>query len=126
MGGIEMFKQGKKYKIGDLPTEIDILGIQYTIGYHSIPNDVDAEKRKSLFGQTDCWNRTIRIYYTDRPIEDVFLTLLHEILHVLDGELEMDLFSAMGENEEKSINILALGLFNVFSKNNWLHFPGVK
>ena len=118
-----MFRHGKKYKISELPTTIDILGIQYTIGYHELPNEVDAEKRASLFGQTDSWDRTIRIYYKDRPLEDIFITLLHEILHTVDGELEMGLFPNMGNEEEKSINVLALSLFNVFNINGWLNFP---
>lgn len=118
-----MIKTGKKYKISDLPVEIDILGITYTIGYYQLPNEVDAEKRTSLFGQTDSWDRTIRIYYKDRPLEDIFITMLHEILHIVDGELEMDLFSSMGKDEEKSINVLALALYNVFKTNNWLKFP---
>lgn len=118
-----MFKTGKKYKISELPSSIDVFGITYTIGYHDLPNNVDAEKRTSLFGQTDSWDRTIRIYYKDRPLEDIFITLLHEILHIIDGELEMGLFSSMGDDEEKSINVLALALYNVFIRNGWLKFP---
>lgn len=123
MGGSQMMKTGKKYKISELPTEIDVLGITYTISYHEVPNEVDAEKRSTLFGQTDSWDRTIRIYYKDRPLEDVFITLLHELLHIVDGELEMSLFPSMGDDEEKSINVLALALYNVFRTNNWLKFP---
>lgn len=118
-----MFKHGKKYKISELPATVDILGIHYSIAYHTLPNEVDAEKRSSLFGQTDSWDRTIRVYYKDRPLEDVFITLLHEILHVIDGELEMRLFPSMGDEEEKSINVLALALFNVLNQNGWLKFP---
>ena len=118
-----MFKTGKKYKISELPSSIDIFGITYTIGYHDLPTNVDAEKRISLFGQTDAWDRTIRIYYKDRPIEDVFITLTHEILHIIDGELEMNLFTSMGDDEEKSINILALAIYNIFNRNGWLKFP---
>ena len=116
-----MFKHGKKYKISDLPTIIEVLGIQYTIGYHDLPNEVDAEKRSTLFGQTDSWDRTIRIYYKDRPLEDIFITLLHEILHIVDGELEMGIF--LGAEEEKNINLLALALYNVLNRNGWLNFP---
>ena len=121
-----MFKTGKKYKISELPSSIDVFGITYTIGYHELPNNVDAEKRATLFGQTDSWDRTIRIYYKDRPLEDVFITLLHEILHIVDGELEMGVFPSMGADEEKSINVLALALYNVFTKNGWLQFPAKK
>ena len=121
-----MFKHGKKYKISELPTTVNILGIQYTIGYHTLPNEVDAEKRTSLFGQTDSWDRTIRIYYKDKPLEDIFITLTHEVLHIIDGELEMGLFSSMGDEEEKSISVLALALFNVFDQNGWLNFPTKK
>ena len=118
-----MFKTGKKYKISELPSSIDVFGITYTIGYHDLPNNVDIEKRTSLFGQTDLWDRTIRIYYKDRPLEDVFITLFHEILHIVDGELEIGLFPSMGDDEEKSINLLALALYNVFARNGWLKFP---
>lgn len=118
-----MIKTGKKYKISELPTEINVFGITYAISYHESPTEVDADKKSSLFGQTDGWDRTIRIYYKDRPLEDVFITLLHEILHIIDDELEMDLFHSMGAAEEKSINILALALYNIFSRNGWLKFP---
>lgn len=118
-----MFKPGKNYKIKDLPTEINIFGITYTISYHESPTEVDAEKKSSLFGQTDGWDRTIRIYYKDRPLEDIFITLTHEILHIIDDELEMDLFHSMGNAEEKSINLLSLALYNIFKTNNWLKFP---
>lgn len=118
-----MFKSGKNYKIKDLPTTIDIIGLPYTISYHQVPNEVDADKRTTLFGQTDSWDRTIRIYHKDRPLEDVFITLLHEIFHVVDGELEMGLFPSMGDDEEKSINVLALALYNVLKTNDWLKFP---
>lgn len=118
-----MFKTGKKYKISELPSSIDVLGITYTISYHESPTEVDAEKKSSLFGQTDGWDRTIRIYYKDRPLEDIFITLTHEILHIIDDELEMDLFHSMGNAEEKSINLLALALYNIFSRNGWLTFP---
>jgi len=37
--------------------------------------------------------------------------------------LEMSLFSSMGDDEEKSINVLALALFNILNKNGWLNFP---
>ena len=118
-----MFKSGKNYKVSELPTNFEILGIPYTIAYHELPSEVDADKRASLVGQHDPWDRTIRIYYKNKPLEDVFITLLHEILHAIDGELEMDLFSSMGDDEEKSINVLALALFNVLNKNGWLNFP---
>ena len=121
-----MFKGGKNYKVSELPTKFELLGIPYTIAYHELPSEVDADKRASLVGQHDPWDRTIRIYYKNKPLEDVFITLIHEILHAVDNELEMSLFASMGDDEEKSINLLALALFNVLNKNGWLNFPAKK
>lgn len=114
-------KQGKNFNIKDLPTSINIFSVIYDVSYHLMTTEVDSNKRKSLFGQVDYWDRTIRIYYKDRTIEDVFMTLLHEILHVIDGDLEIGLFE--GEEEEKKINNLTLSLFDTLKRNNWLKFP---
>ncbi len=118
----ESFSRGKNYDIKKLPTEIEIFSIKYDISYYKNPSEVDADKRKSLLGETDFWNRTIRIYCQDRTLEDVFTTLLHEILHLIDGEMEMGLFENTGQEEER-INRLAVSLFDTFYRNNWLKFP---
>ena len=120
--GISVFQRGKNYKIEDLPTKIDILSVEYTIEYHAFPSGVDSSKRRALLGQTDFWDRTIRIYTTDRTLEDVFSTILHEILHLIDGELEIGIFADQDHEEEK-INRLTAGLFDTMYRNKWLKFP---
>ena len=42
------------------PTNVNILGVDYTIEYTDRPSDVDMYKRESLWGQVDFWTRTIR------------------------------------------------------------------
>ena len=117
----DRMKAGKNFNIKDLPNSINIFSVIYDVSYHLITTEVDSGKKKSLFGQVDYWDRTIRIYYKDRTIEDVFMTLLHEILHVVDDDLEMGLFE--GEYREKKINILTTALFDTLKRNNWLKFP---
>ena len=118
----ELFSRGKNFDIKKLPKEIEIFSIKYAISYFNNPSEVDSNKRNPLLGETDFWNRTIRIYCQDRTLEDIFTTLLHEILHLLDGEMEMGLFENTGAEEER-INRLAVSLFDTFYRNNWLKFP---
>ena len=99
------------------PKKVNIIGIEYAVEYVDKPSDVDIYKRDSMWGQIDYWTRTIRVYDNGRPVEDVFQTLLHEVLHGIANALKLDL--AKEENHDE-IDILALALTDVLFRNDWI------
>lgn len=109
-------------KNSEFPKTINILGIIYKIEYTDKPSDVDAEKRQSLWGQIDYWTRIIRVYTKDRTKEDIWVTLIHEILHGLSNQLHLDLEErGDGETEETNlIDVLAHTLFDTLQRNGFL------
>ncbi|MBE2200424.1 MAG: hypothetical protein IAE79_17550 [Anaerolinea sp.] len=98
------------------PTKVNILGVTYTVEYVQNPAEVDIFRRKSLWGQIDYWTRTIRIYDNGRPMEDLWQTLLHEILH---GIAEAMHLNGLNEHHEE-LDIVALALTDVLFRNGWL------
>jgi len=103
------------------PETVNILGVNYAIKYEDNPVFVDMNKRESLWGQTDFWTRTIRIYDKTRSFEDVFQTLLHEIIHVISEELHLKaLQNYQNDDIHDSIDLLALGMADVMLRNEWI------
>lgn len=101
------------------PESVNILGIEYSITYVDKPSEVDIYKRNSMWGQIDYWTRTIRIYDNgSRPNEDVFQTVMHEVLHGIAEALKLDLRK---DERHDELDILALALTDVFFRNGWLH-----
>ena len=100
------------------PKKVNILGVEYQIIYVDNPAEVDRNKRKSLWGQVDYWERKIRVYDNGRPKEDVFQTLLHEILHAIDEALHLDIDES--DNGHNHIDLIALALTDVLFRNGWL------
>ena len=100
------------------PTKVNILGVEYSITYVGSPTDVDIFKRDSCWGQIDYWTRTIRVYDGgNRPIEDVFQTVLHEVLHGIAESLKLKL---RDKDQHEDLDILALALTDVFFRNGWI------
>lgn len=100
------------------PKKVNILGVEYQIIYVDNPAEVDRNKRESLWGQVDYWERKIRVYDNGRPKEDVFQTVLHEIIHAIDEALHLDI--AESEDGHNNIDLLALALTDVMFRNGWL------
>ena len=92
---------------------LNILGKPYSIEYMDNPITVDIHKREALFGQVDYWTDTIRILVKNRTFEDIEETLLHEILHVINVELELKM-------EEHTLKILGLNLYDTLQRNKLL------
>lgn len=104
-----------------LPSKVNILGIEYTVKYFSKPSDVDVHGYESLWGQTDYWTRTIRIYNKNRPIEDVWQTLFHEIFHAVSQALHLPNWSNWQQgNNHDEIDLVALALIDILVRNGWL------
>ena len=99
------------------PERVNILGIEYHIEYVDKPSEVDIHKRESLWGQIDYWTRTIRIYDNSRSIEDIWQTLMHEILHGISDALKLKLNEEELHNE---LDILSIAITDVFFRNKWI------
>ena len=100
------------------PDRVNILGKPYTITYVDNPADVDMRRREALWGQVDHWTRTIRVYDHDRTAEDVWETILHEVLHGIASELDIE--ALKGDDCEHIIGLVALALADVFVRNGWI------
>lgn len=99
------------------PKEVNILGIPYKIIYVDKPSEVDIFKRESLTGQIDFWTRTIRIYDQARSEEDLWETLIHEILH---GIVELlHLKSLKKDEHHEELDLVALALTDILFRNGW-------
>ena len=103
-----------------LPDIIDVLGIKYSVEYLEKPSDVDIHKRAALWGQVDFWTRSIRIYDDggNRPVEDIWCTILHEVIHAICSSLNIE------DIDENKTELLSLGLLNVLSANKWMVVSG--
>lgn len=99
------------------PETVNVLGVEYAIEYVDNPTDVDIFKRKSLWGQCDYWTRTIRIYRNERPFEDIWQTIVHEVIHAIEEQLKLKCFEDDRGHEE--LDILALALCDVMFRNGW-------
>lgn len=100
------------------PKNVNIIGKRYSIEYVNRPSDVDIYKRESLWGQIDYWTRTMRIYEGNRTIEDIFETIIHEIIHGIATELHLKELKKEGNHDE--LDILAVALADVLTRNGWI------
>lgn len=105
------------------PDSVLIMGKKYTITYCEKPSDVDIFKRESYWGQVDYWTRSIRIYETDRSLEDIWATIMHEVLHAIGEALKLDILD-MGkgkdEHRHNELDVLALALVDFLVRNKLL------
>ena len=108
-----MSKRNRKH----LPKSVIILGIKYKIKYVDKPSDVDIYKRESLWGQIDFWTRTIRIYDNNTPIEDMWQTIFHEILHGISSKLNL-CFEKSEYHDD--LDVLSMALADTLIRNNWM------
>lgn len=102
------------------PKSLAILSTTYTIEYCDKPSEVDIYKRESLWGQVDFWTRTIRVYDNGRNIEDIWHSIIHEILHVIGAELKLECFDkgdCRDENKHDELDIVALALTDTLFRN---------
>lgn len=100
------------------PVAVNIVGMRYTIQYVDTPSEVDLYKRMSCWGQIDYWTRTIRIYDNGRPIEDIWQTIMHEVLHGIGELLHIKMLNDNDNHDE--LDVLALALVDTFVRNGWV------
>ncbi len=102
-----------------LPDKVNILGIEYSIEYKDTPSEVDIFNRESLWGQIDYWTRSIRIYRNDLSSEDIWSSIIHEVLH---GIVETFHLSSLKSNDNhEELDLLALALADVLFRNDWFN-----
>src|SRR4030065_2572715 len=98
------------------PDKVNILGIDYSITYCDKPSDVDVHKYDALWGQTDFWTRSIRIYDNgNRPTEDIWQVIFHEVIHGIADALHID--ELKGKDKEDTVDLLALALTDILFRN---------
>ena len=100
------------------PANVNVLGKPYTITYTSSPTEVDCHRREVLWGQIKYEDRTIRIYDNGRTPADLWVTLIHEVLHAIATELNIRPLTDDGGDE--IVGLLALALTDVMLRNKWL------
>jgi len=106
------------------PKSVNILGSTYKILYCQSPSEVDHQRRESLFGQIDYWSSTIRIYAGPEITEEkLWQTLIHEVLHAIGQSLNLQLNN---EDHHEELDVLAITLYDTFSRNGWLKEPAKK
>lgn len=108
-----------------LPEEINILGVVYKVSYVDKPSDVDIYKRESLWGQIDYWTRSIRIYNGgDRPEEDVWQVVIHEVMHGIANDLHLKPFDDPANHDD--LDVLSLALVDVIFRNGWMKTDAIE
>ncbi len=105
----------------NLPSKVVVSGIEYSIEYCDNASDVDIFKRKSLWGQCDYWTRTIRVYDNGRSVGDIWHTIIHEVLHGIEGALKLTCFEDENGGETDDLIKLSYALADTFIRNGWLN-----
>ena len=103
------------------PESLNILGINYKITYCANASEVDIHKRESCWGQVDFWTQTIRIYDNGRQVEDIWETIIHEILHVIGEKLKLECFdkgNIKDERKHEELSIIATALTDTLFRND--------
>ena len=100
------------------PLSINILGKNYSVTYCDKSSDVDINGHTALWGQIDYWTNSIRVY-SGRLDDEVFQTILHEVIHAIVKDLHINSISS-AKDEEDIIDLLSLGLADTLSRNEWM------
>lgn len=106
----------KKEKDLSRPKELNILGKPYKIIYVEKPCDVDPQGRASYWGMFDPWERTIKVYDNKMVIEDVWHTIIHEVLHGISIGLKIDMEATEQGHEE--LDLIAMALTDFLFRND--------
>jgi hypothetical protein len=95
------------------PEQIDIMGFPHSVKWCKTAQEVDADGRKLLDGQYDAWKNELRIHDNDRPAEEKFQTILHEVMHALCRIFHIE------DMDERVVDLLATGITYVMLHNEF-------
>ena len=117
-----------RWKIGDgskgvrmdKPDKVNICGVEHTIEYCDNAAEVDIFKRDTMWGQIDYWTRTIRVYDNGQPIEDIWETIIHEVIHGIEHALKLHCFEDSNREQTDDMMRFSVGLADTLIRNGWL------
>jgi len=99
------------------PESLNILGIPYKIRYVDKLTDVTPNNRiTDVIGTIDYMDRIISIYDNGRSINDIWETILHEVIHGIAEALHIKPLT--GEENENYVDLLGLALGDFLFRNN--------
>jgi len=99
------------------PETLNILGIPYKIKYVDRLTDVTKNNRvTNVVGEIDYVDKTINIYDNGRSVEDIWETILHEVIHGIAETLYIK--GLTGEEKEESVSLLGLALNDFLFRND--------
>lgn len=99
------------------PSEVEILGVPYTIEYSKTP--IALEDEQAVVGFIDFENRVLKIY-DDGNVEGILIRILHEVLHGIGNLMHVPLL--INEETDDDADRIALALAGVLIKNGWLRY----
>ncbi len=104
------------------PDKVIIAGVKYTIEYCDNPADVDIFKRDVMWGNIDYWTRSIRVYDNGRSLEDIWETIIHEVIHGIEVSLNLKVFEDSDRKEISEFKPFVIALVDTLIRNDWLKF----
>ena len=101
------------------PDSVNVLGKTYTIRYVTDSYKVGPDSYELLWGYIDHMAREISIYDNEN-LEDIFETLLHELMHGIGAILGIPALDGGTEESESLVNLLAISISDLLIRNNWI------
>jgi len=99
------------------PESLNILGIPYKIRYCEKLTDVTGNSRiTSVVGEIDHVDKIISVYDNGRSINDIWETILHEVIHGIAESLHIK--PLVGEENEINVDLLGLALSDFLFRND--------
>jgi hypothetical protein len=102
------------------PDSVNLLGKNYSIRYVEESYKVGPDSYELLWGYIDHMKREISIY-DNNNLEDIFETLLHELIHGVGNLLGVEILNGSTEESELLVNILAVSLADMLVRNDWVN-----
>jgi hypothetical protein len=99
------------------PESLNILGIPYKVRYVDKLTDVTKNDRTTgVIGEIDYVDKIISIYDNGRSINDIWETILHEVIHGIAESLHIKPLT--GNECEEYIDLLGLALSDFLFRND--------
>lgn len=99
-----------------IPKKVNVCGKTYKIVPCQKMLAVDAEETSALYGQTDVYNKVIRVYAGGQDA-DTLDTLIHEICHAIFAEHRVLRMALDGDMEEAFVQSWAVAFVDTMIRN---------